>query len=118
LDGILFLRNEPISAILPLIPDQLTRPSAPITDGAPDVFGPFAIPHATCGDYSDPVGLSRNWHRFNGPHTDQMGWPAGFSGAISTIVSSGGDDIAAFGADPATSPAPQMLMVAKPKKSR
>ncbi len=35
------------------------------------------------GDYSDPMGLSRAWHVFNAPHTQQMNW---FDASDNTIV--------------------------------
>ncbi len=63
------------------------------------------------GDYSDPMGLSRAWHGFNGAHIDQMGWFDGFSGAVSTVVSGGTYQIAAIGSDPASGSTPQILKI-------
>lgn len=70
--------------------------------------------NSTYGDYSDPMGLSRAWHRFNGAHMDQMGWLGAFPGAVSTVVSSGTYQIAAIGSDPATATAPQTIKIEKP----
>lgn len=66
------------------------------------------------GDSSDPMGSSRAWHVFNAGHIDQMGWYAGLSGAIGTVVASGIYHLAAIGRDPALTTAPTMLKIAKP----
>ena len=65
------------------------------------------------GDYSDPMGLSRAWHRFNGAHADQMGWSSSTAGSIATVVSSGTYEISPIGSDPATATAPQTLKIEK-----
>jgi hypothetical protein len=60
------------------------------------------------------MGSSRAWHVFNAGHIDQMGWYAGLSGAITTVVASGSYDLAAIGRNPALATAPTMLKIAKP----
>ncbi len=72
------------------------------------------VMNAEYGDYSDPMGLSRNWHVFNAPHADQMGWFQDFPGAISDVLSGGIYDIAPMTADPATTGLPLALRIAKP----
>jgi len=71
------------------------------------------VTNSTYGDYSDPMGLSRAWHRFNGAHAEQMGWLRAETGAVATVVSGGIYEIAPIGADPATATAPRTLKIAK-----
>ena len=67
------------------------------------------------GDYSDPMGLSRNWMQFNASHINQMGWYAGYPGAIATVTSSGTFNLSAIGLDPTTAGGvPFMLKITKP----
>ena len=70
--------------------------------------------NSTYGDYSDPMGLSRKWHRFNGAHFDQLGWYAPYSGAVTTVLADGVYDIAPIGQDPAQTGLPHVLKIEKP----
>lgn len=68
----------------------------------------------TYGDYSDPMGLSRKWHRFNAPHIDQMGWYTDSPWSTLTVMASGTYDLTAIGIDPSFASAPQILKIEKP----
>jgi len=70
--------------------------------------------NSTYGDYSDPMGLSREWHVFNAAHADQMGWYAMYPGMVIEVNSSGVYDIAAMGLDPLTENMPFVLKIKKP----
>ncbi len=66
------------------------------------------------GDYSDPMGLSRAWHVFNAPHTQQMNW---FDATDNTIVDvSATGDFTLYPVEAAGGPAlgPRALRIAKP----
>ena len=66
------------------------------------------------GDYSDPMGLSRAWHVFNAPHTQQMNW---FDATDNTIVDvSATGDYTLYPVEDAGGAAagPRALRIAKP----
>jgi hypothetical protein len=73
--------------------------------------------NAVYGDYSDPMGLSRDWHLFNAAHADQMGWYGAFSGSTATVAASGIYDIKAIGSDPFSGTEPHILKIEKPDTS-
>jgi hypothetical protein len=70
--------------------------------------------NSTYGDYSDPMGLSRRWHRFNGAHVDQLGWYETYAGSVTTVLVDGIYDIAAIGLDPELTGIPHILKIEKP----
>ena len=70
--------------------------------------------NVTYGDYSDPMGLSRKWHRFNAAHADQLGWYETYAGSITTVVADGVYDIAPLGVDPVQTGIPHILKIEKP----
>ncbi len=72
------------------------------------------IKNAEYGDFSDPMGASRAWHRFNAAHADQMGWFDAFPGAVVTVVGSAVYDIDSLESDPMLAAGPQILKVWKP----
>jgi hypothetical protein len=65
------------------------------------------------GDSSDPMGVSRDRHNFNGPHTHQMGWFNSFPNAVQTVTASGSYQLAAIGTMP-DGTLPQALRIFKP----
>jgi len=69
--------------------------------------------NSTYGDHSDPMGSSRRWHLFNGPHADQMGWYDAFPGSLVTVTASGTYHLAVLGTDPAYATEPQILKIKK-----
>ncbi|MDH4154948.1 MAG: hypothetical protein OEV01_14275 [Nitrospira sp.] len=68
------------------------------------------------GDNSDPMGVSRDMHNFNGPHTHQMGWFNAFPNAVQTVTASGSYQLAAIGTTP-DGTLPQALRILKPNSS-
>jgi hypothetical protein len=68
------------------------------------------------GDFSDPMGSSRDMHQFNGPHMHQMGWLNSFPNAVQTVTASGSYQLAAIGATP-NDTLPQVLRIFKPSSN-
>ena len=68
----------------------------------------------TYGDYSDPMGLSRKWHRFNSAHLDQLGWYENHPGSTSNVLADGVYDISPIGVSPGQTGAPYILKIEKP----
>ncbi len=67
------------------------------------------------GDYSDPMGSSRDWHMFGGPHVDRLGWYEAYPGSIVTVTQSGDYTIEALSAIPPVIPiTPRVLKVQRP----
>jgi hypothetical protein len=66
------------------------------------------------GDYSDPMGLSRDWHVFNAPHVDQMGWFGAYPGTIATVAASGVYDLRPMSVHPLSLGGLRALRIARP----
>jgi hypothetical protein len=66
------------------------------------------------GDLSDPMGISRAWHVFNGPHTAQLGWIGAWSGDLVNVDRSGVYELHPINVDPLADPGPRALRIAKP----
>jgi hypothetical protein len=66
------------------------------------------------GDYSDPMGLSRDWHVFNAPHVDQMGWFGAYPGTIATVAGSGVYDLRPMSVHPLSVGGLRALKIARP----
>lgn len=68
--------------------------------------------NASYGDYSDVMGLSRRWHKFNAAHIDQMGWYDAFPGRLTNITESGTYQMAVLGSN--SDSIPEILKIQKP----
>ncbi len=73
------------------------------------------IMNSEYGDYSDPMGGSRSWHLFGGPHVDRLGWYDASPGNILTVTQTGTYTLAALSATPPSAPTvPRVLKLQRP----
>ncbi len=69
------------------------------------------------GDYSDPMGLSRAWHVFNAPHTQQMNWFDATDNTIVDVSATGDFTLYPVEEDFGLAAGPRALRIAKPDSS-
>ncbi|MFO1434011.1 MAG: hypothetical protein U1F76_28620 [Candidatus Competibacteraceae bacterium] len=73
------------------------------------------IANSEYGDYSDPMGGSRAWHLFAGPHSDRLGWYEAYPGSLVTVTQSGDYTIDVLNAiPPVPSGNPRILRLQRP----
>lgn len=68
------------------------------------------VANSEYGDYSDPMGGSRSWYLFGGPHLDRLGWYETYPDSIVTVTEAGTYDIDVLNTTPpATYSKPRVL---------